>query len=105
MHIQEQLFDFIKQSITPVTIDNKKRHSKSDETNDQHKKRRLSQVGGTEEAQEVSMDDLVDISQLHSDDESNDQDHPYSKDLSRWERIPIGAFRLMRSKNKLWLER
>ncbi|PHZ10621.1 uncharacterized protein RHIMIDRAFT_259331 [Rhizopus microsporus ATCC 52813] len=105
LHIQEQLFDFIKQSITPVTIDNKKRHSKSDETNDQHKKRRLSQAGGAEEAQEVSMDDLVDVSQLHSDDESNDQDHPYSKDLSRWERIPIGAFRLMRSKNKLWLER
>lgn len=65
-----------------------------------------------EEEEAVSMDDLVDTSQLYtrslsrspSPDISED-DNPYSRDLSRWQRIPIGAFRLMRSKNKLWLER
>lgn len=65
-----------------------------------------------QEEEPVSMDDLVDTSQLYtrslsrspSPDMSED-DNPYSRDLSRWQRIPIGAFRLMRSKNKLWLER
>jgi hypothetical protein len=50
------------------------------------------------------MDDLVDTSQL-STTTTSPEDDPYSRDLSRWQRIPIGAFRLMRSKNKLWLER
>ncbi|KAG2231540.1 hypothetical protein INT48_005043 [Thamnidium elegans] len=57
----------------------------------------------------VSMDDLVDTSQLYTSLSRSPspevQDDPYSRDLSRWQRIPIGAFRLMRSKNKLWLER
>lgn len=58
----------------------------------------------------VSMDDLVDTSQLYTRSLSRSpspeiEDDPYSRDLSRWQRIPIGAFRLMRSKNKLWLER
>lgn len=62
--------------------------------------------GQDEEATAVSMDDLVDTSQLYSRSLSPElEDDPYSKDLSRWQRIPIGAFRLMRSKNKLWLER
>lgn len=59
-----------------------------------------------DDAMAVSMDDLVDTSQLYSRSLSPElEDDPYSKDLSRWQRIPIGAFRLMRSKNKLWLER
>lgn len=58
----------------------------------------------------VSMDDLVDTSQLYTRSLSRSpspeiEDDPYSRDLSRWQRIPIGAFRLMRSRNKLWLER
>ncbi|KAI8047219.1 uncharacterized protein B0P05DRAFT_566571 [Gilbertella persicaria] len=59
------------------------------------------------EEEQVSMDDLVDTSQLYNRSPSPDyeQDEHYSRDLSRWQRIPIGAFRLMRSKNKLWLER
>ncbi|KAI9487637.1 MAG: hypothetical protein EXX96DRAFT_554069 [Benjaminiella poitrasii] len=62
------------------------------------------------DATAVTMDDLVDTSQLYSRSLSRSpspevEDNPYSKDLSRWQRIPIGAFRLMRSKNKLWLER
>lgn len=66
---------------------------------------------GDEEGTAVSMDDLVDTSQLYTRSTSRspspeaDDDSPYSRDLSRWQRIPIGAFRLMRSKNKLWLER
>ncbi|OBZ89472.1 hypothetical protein A0J61_02469 [Choanephora cucurbitarum] len=59
-----------------------------------------------EEEQLVTMDDLVDTSRLddhHSP--SLEQDELFSRDLSRWQRIPIGAFRLMRSKNRLWLER
>ncbi|KAF1797605.1 hypothetical protein FB192DRAFT_1335001 [Mucor lusitanicus] len=57
----------------------------------------------------VSMDDLVDTSQLYTRSSSRSPspeiEDAYSRDLSRWQRIPIGAFRLMRSKNKLWLER
>ncbi|CAO3634289.1 unnamed protein product [Mucor hiemalis] len=66
---------------------------------------------GNEDGMAVSMDDLVDTSQLYTRSMSRspspeaDDDSPYSRDLSRWQRIPIGAFRLMRSKNKLWLER
>lgn len=57
----------------------------------------------------VSMDELVDTSQLYtrssSDVDEDEVDTRFSRDLSRWQRVPIGAFRLMRSKNKLWLER
>lgn len=63
-----------------------------------------------EDSVAVSMDDLVDTSQLYTRSLSRSpspevEDDPYSRDLSRWQRIPIGAFRLMRSRNKLWLER
>ena len=62
-----------------------------------------------EENMAVSMDDLVDTSQLYTRSSSRSPspeiEDTYSRDLSRWQRIPIGAFRLMRSKNKLWLER
>ncbi|GAN09264.1 hypothetical protein MAM1_0254d08789 [Mucor ambiguus] len=62
-----------------------------------------------EEGTAVSMDDLVDTSQLYTRSSSRSPspeiEDAYSRDLSRWQRIPIGAFRLMRSKNKLWLER
>lgn len=55
------------------------------------------------------MDELVDTSQLYtrssSSPEPEEPDTQVSRDLSRWQRVPIGAFRLMRSKNKLWLER
>lgn len=55
------------------------------------------------------MDELVDTSQLYtrssSDVDEDEGDTRFSRDLSRWQRVPIGAFRLMRSKNKLWLER
>ncbi|KAL7320019.1 hypothetical protein PS15m_003091 [Mucor circinelloides] len=61
------------------------------------------------ESTAVSMDDLVDTSQLYTRSSSRSPspeiEDTYSRDLSRWQRIPIGAFRLMRSKNKLWLER
>ncbi|KAL0096105.1 hypothetical protein J3Q64DRAFT_1007722 [Phycomyces blakesleeanus] len=59
----------------------------------------------------VLMDELVDTSQLYTrsssrspspDPEINSQ---FSRDLSRWQRVPIGAFRLMRAKNKFWLDR
>ncbi|KAG1450944.1 hypothetical protein G6F46_011486 [Rhizopus delemar] len=106
LHIQDQLSELLKQ--TAETVDNKKRLPKIEESNenDNSKKRKLSQSNSIEmPIEEVSMDDLVDTSQLHSDEEDNDQEHPYLKDLSRWQRIPISAFRLMRSKNKLWLER
>ncbi|KAF7722077.1 hypothetical protein EC973_003726 [Apophysomyces ossiformis] len=60
----------------------------------------------------VSMDDLVDTSQLDTrsssrspSPEPDDVDARFSRDLSRWQRIPIGAFRLLRAKNRLWLER
>ncbi|KAI9311580.1 hypothetical protein BX666DRAFT_943218 [Dichotomocladium elegans] len=60
----------------------------------------------------VSMDELVDTSQLYTrstsrspSPEPDELDTQLSRDLSRWQRVPIGAFRLMRSKNKLWLER
>jgi len=63
----------------------------------------------TAESTAVSMDDLVDTSQLYTRSSSRSPspeiEDTYSRDLSRWQRIPIGAFRLMRSKNKLWLER
>ncbi|CEP17171.1 hypothetical protein [Parasitella parasitica] len=66
-----------------------------------------SNLDGQETA--VSMDDLVDTSQLYTRSSSRSPspeiEDTYSRDLSRWQRIPIGAFRLMRSKNKLWLER
>ncbi|KAI8367316.1 hypothetical protein BD560DRAFT_399876 [Blakeslea trispora] len=57
--------------------------------------------------EQVTMDDLVDTSRLdnHSPSLDHEQDELLSRDLSRWQRIPIGAFRLMRSKNRLWLER
>ena len=61
-----------------------------------------------EEGTAVNMDDLVDTSQLYTRSLSRSpspEDDTYSRDLSRWQRIPIGAFRLMRSRNKLWLER
>lgn len=63
----------------------------------------------SQEGTAVSMDDLVDTSQLYTRSSSRSPspeiEDAYSRDLSRWQRIPIGAFRLMRSKNKLWLER
>ncbi|KAK4516622.1 cTPxI [Mucor velutinosus] len=67
------------------------------------------QDDANEEGTAVSMDDLVDTSQLYTRSSSRSPspeiEDAYSRDLSRWQRIPIGAFRLMRSKNKLWLER
>lgn len=67
------------------------------------------QDNANEEGAAVSMDDLVDTSQLYTRSSSRSPspeiEDAYSRDLSRWQRIPIGAFRLMRSKNKLWLER
>ncbi|KAI9471357.1 hypothetical protein BDB00DRAFT_862491 [Zychaea mexicana] len=60
------------------------------------------------------MDELVDTSQLYTqsssrspspEEDADELDTRLSRDLSRWQRVPIGAFRLMRSKNKLWLER
>ncbi|ORZ03393.1 hypothetical protein BCR43DRAFT_483281 [Syncephalastrum racemosum] len=60
----------------------------------------------------VSMDELVDTSQLYTRSSSrspspdpDELDTRLSRDLSRWQRVPIGAFRLMRSKNKHWFER
>ncbi|KAI8977431.1 hypothetical protein BDF20DRAFT_567282 [Mycotypha africana] len=61
----------------------------------------------------VSMDEFLDTSKLYAASDSSRspsplppiEDDPYSRDLSRWQRIPIGAFRLMRFKNKLWLDR
>ncbi|ORX49183.1 hypothetical protein DM01DRAFT_1385311 [Hesseltinella vesiculosa] len=55
----------------------------------------------------VGMDDLLDTSQLATrDDETGlEVDDRFSRDLSRWERVPIGAFRMMRAKNRLWLNR
>jgi hypothetical protein len=56
----------------------------------------------------VSMDELLDTSQLDArpeDGTSDAADDRFVRDLSRWERVPIGAFRLMRSKNRLWLNR
>ncbi|KAI8340344.1 hypothetical protein BC941DRAFT_420173 [Chlamydoabsidia padenii] len=56
----------------------------------------------------VSMDELLDTSQLDArpeDGASLPSDDRFARDLSRWERVPIGAFRLMRSKNRLWLNR
>lgn len=58
----------------------------------------------------VSMDELLDISKLDNktDDGSLSQeaaDDRFTRDLNRWERVPIGAFRLMRAKNRLWLNR
>ncbi|KAI7872147.1 hypothetical protein BDF14DRAFT_1877954 [Spinellus fusiger] len=59
----------------------------------------------------VSMDELVDTSQLYTRSSSRspspdlEADTQFSRDLSRWQRVPIGAFRLMSAKNRLWLER
>ncbi|KAI8992447.1 hypothetical protein BDB01DRAFT_778467 [Pilobolus umbonatus] len=74
-----------------------------EESDNKGKKRQLSEE--EEEIIPVSMDELVDTSQLYTSRSPSPEDDPYLKDLSRWQRIPIGAFRLMRSKNKLWLER
>ncbi|KAI8373033.1 uncharacterized protein BYT42DRAFT_616221 [Radiomyces spectabilis] len=60
----------------------------------------------------VSMDELVDTSQLYTRSSSrspspdpDELESRFSRDLSRWQRVPIGAFRLLRSKNRLWLDR
>lgn len=50
----------------------------------------------TDPFEDIQFDD-----EMLSMDASLEQD----PDLSRWKRIPIGAFRVMRSNNKLWLER
>jgi hypothetical protein len=121
--LEQQIQDAIN-----LTIEGNKKRGSLNTTDTYVKKRRLSApaspaaiIDELEENlknEEVSMDDLVDTSQLYTrslspneededkeDGEEEDGDNPYSRDLSRWQRIPIGAFRLMRSRNKLWLER
>ncbi|KAI9249573.1 hypothetical protein EDC94DRAFT_527638 [Helicostylum pulchrum] len=110
MALEQQIQDALQDN-----IDQKRKNSLNEEN--QHKKRRLSRSNSLDAAAAaaaaaattVSMDDLVDTSQLYTSLSRSPspevEDDPYSRDLSRWQRIPIGAFRLMRSKNKLWLER
>ncbi|KAI7897213.1 uncharacterized protein EV154DRAFT_409897 [Mucor mucedo] len=104
----DQIQDAINESIE----NNKKRGLLNEEDSGGHsKKRRISRSNSlNQDSVAVSMDDLVDTSQLYTRSLSRSpspevEDDPYSRDLSRWQRIPIGAFRLMRSRNKLWLER
>ncbi|CDH51138.1 predicted protein [Lichtheimia corymbifera JMRC:FSU:9682] len=124
LKLQEQLFELVGNQSAPTSprevlsnpadspdINEKKRSFT--EPPSRSKKRRISITSSAtpppDENEAVSMDELVDTSQLYtrssSSPEPEEPDTQVSRDLSRWQRVPIGAFRLMRSKNKLWLER
>ncbi|CDS12631.1 hypothetical protein LRAMOSA04817 [Lichtheimia ramosa] len=124
LKLQEQLFELVGNQSAPSSpreilsnpadspdINEKKRSFT--EPHSKNKKRRISISSSAtpppDENEAVPMDELVDTSQLYtrssSSPEPEEPDTQVSRDLSRWQRVPIGAFRLMRSKNKLWLER
>ncbi|SAM08195.1 hypothetical protein [Absidia glauca] len=101
MKIPDQLLDMIKASLAASS---QKDVAATDDGAVESSKAAQSVQGRSDEEGTVSMEELLDLSKLDARSSFSDEQH-VSSDLSRWDRVPIGAFRLMRQKNRRWLNR